>query len=361
MSETRPGAARAPWIKLNSRRSVYQNPPTSVTGTKDVTEETMTNKIKDEILYDHNQDGIDRRGFLKCMAWAGTGALCVMQGGVLKSYALSGPAGPKARATAGELSFVQISDSHMGFNKPANPDVVGTLKVAVDKINALSTPPEFLLHTGDISHLSKSEEFDNVDQILKGTSKEAFFVPGEHDVLNDDGKQFLERYGKDSKGAGWRSFDKKGVHFIGLVNVMNLKAGGLGTIGHEQLEWLEDDVKHLKSSTPIVVFAHIPLWAVYPQWGWGTEDSAQALAYLKKFGSVTVLNGHIHQIMQKVEGNVTFHTAASTAFPQPQPGKADSPGPMKVPAEQLRGVLGITDVNYVQGKHALAVVDSTLA
>ncbi len=322
----------------------------------------MTKIVRDEIVHDHNGDGIDRRGFLKCMAWAGTGALCVMQGGVLKSYSLSRLSDLGAgAAAAGELSFVQISDSHMGFSKPANPDVAGTLKAAVDKINALSGAPEFLLHTGDISHLSKPEEFDTVDQILKATGKEVFFVPGEHDVLNDDGAQFRERYGKGAKGAGWYSFEKKGVHFIGLVNVMNLKAGGLGTLGHEQLEWLEDDVKQLKSSTPIVVFAHIPLWTVYPEWGWGTDDSAQALAYLKKFGSVTVLNGHIHQTMQKVEGNVTFHTAASTAFPQPQPGKADSPGPMKVPAEQLRSVLGITDVNYVRGQHALAVVDSSLA
>ncbi len=322
----------------------------------------MAAKSKDEILHDHNHDGVDRRGFLKCMAWAGTGALCVMQGGVLKSYSLSKLSDlDQASVAAGELSFVQISDSHMGFNKPANPDVAGTLKAAVDKINALEKAPEFLLHTGDISHLSKPEEFDTVDQILKATRKEVFFVPGEHDVLNDDGAQFHERYGKASKGNGWYSFDKKGVHFVGLVNVMNLKAGGLGTLGHDQLEWLEDDVKHLKSSTPIVVFAHIPLWSVYPEWGWGTEDSAQALAYLKKFGSVTVLNGHIHQTMQKVEGNVTFHTAASTAFPQPQPGKADSPGPMKVPADQLRSILGITDVNYIRGQHALAVVDSSLA
>jgi hypothetical protein len=322
----------------------------------------MAAKTKDELLHDHNKDGIDRRGFLKCMAWAGTGALCVMQGGVLKSYSLSQISQMESNAAgAGELSFVQISDSHMGFNKPANTDVAGTLKAAVDKINGLATPPEFMLHTGDISHLSKPEEFDTVDQILKGaTPKNVFYVPGEHDMLNDDGKQFLERYGKGSKGAGWYSFDKKGVHFIGLVNVLNLKAGGLGTLGHEQLEWMEDDVKHLKHSTPIVVFAHIPLWSVYPEWGWGTEDSQQALAYLKKFGSVTVLNGHIHQTMQKIEGNVTFHTAASTAFPQPQPGKADSPGPMKVPAEQLRSVLGITDVNYVKGQQALAVVGSTL-
>ena len=322
----------------------------------------MAGKVKDEILHDHNHDGINRRGFLKCMAWAGTGAFCVVQGGVLKSYSLSRLPEFASGKVASGLSFVQISDSHMGFTKPANPDVAGTLKAAVDKINGLAAAPEFLLHTGDISHLSKPEEFDTVEQILKSAKpKEVFYVPGEHDVLNDDGKQFLERYGKGGQGRGWYSFDKKGVHFLGLVNVMNLKAGGLGTLGREQLEWMEDDLKSLTNSTPIVVFAHIPLWSVYPEWGWGTDDSAQALAYLKKFGSVTVLNGHIHQTMQKVEGNVTFHTAASTAFPQPQPGKADSPGPMKVPAEQLKSVLGITDVNYVQGQHALAVVDSTLA
>jgi len=314
----------------------------------------------DAILFDHNHDEIDRRGFLKCMAWAGTGALCVVSGGVLKSYGLDDPA-HIASAAKGELSFVQISDSHMGFNKPANSDVVATLKAAVAKINALPVPPQFILHTGDISHLSRPEEFDTVDQILKSApTKDVFFVPGEHDVLEDDGKQYLERYGKNTKGAGWYSFDNRGVHFIGLVNVMNLKAGGMGSLGTAQLEWLEDDVRHLSKSTPVVVFAHMPLWNIYPEWGWGTDDSAQALSYLKRFGSVTVLNGHIHQTMQKVEGNVTFHTAASTAFPQPHPGAAPSPGPMKVPAEQLRALLGLTDVNYVRKHHALALIDSSL-
>lgn len=313
------------------------------------------------IEHDHNHDGIDRRGFLKCMAWAGTGAFCLMKGGVLNSYALSSQIREQTKPhKIGDFSFVQISDSHMGFNKPANPDVVSTFKTAVDKIIALPEQPDFILHTGDISHLSKPSEFDNVDQLLKATKKEIFFVPGEHDVLNDNGAMFRERYAKNSKGQGWYSFDKNKVHFIGLVNVMNLKAGGLGTLGREQLEWLEDDVRHLKSSTPIVVFAHIPLWSVYPQWGWGTDDSAQALSYLKRFGSVTVLNGHIHQTMQKVEGNVTFHTAFSTAFPQPAPGAAEGPGPLKVPDEQLRRVLGITDVNYLQGRHALGLVDSSL-
>ena len=231
----------------------------------------MAQEKADRILVDHNQlhqdDGIDRRGFLKCMAWAGTGALCVVQGGVLQSFALNSQVAKQAK---GQLSFVQISDSHMGFNKPANPDVVATLKAAVDKINALPAAPEFMLHTGDISHLSKPSEFDNVDQILKSAvAKEVFFVPGEHDVLEDEGAQYRERYGKNANGAGWYSFDKTGVHFIGLVNVMNLKAGGLGSLGHDQLEWLEGDVKHLSHSTPIIVFAHIPLWTIYPDWGGG--------------------------------------------------------------------------------------------
>ena len=281
--------------------------------------------------------------------------------GVLKSFALSRFNEFDAAAATGELSFAQISDSHMGFNKPANTDVAATLKAAVEKINALPNAPEFLLHTGDISHLSRPEEFDTVGEILQSASaREVFYVPGEHDVTDGDGKEYLARYGKNTQSGGWYSFEKKGVHFLGLVNVMNLKAGGLGSLGAEQLDWIKKDLEPLSASTPVVVFAHIPLWSVYPEWGWGTEDSAQALAMLKRFGSVTVLNGHIHQTMQKVEGSITFHTAASTAFPQPQPGKADSPGPMKVPAEELRGLLGITDVKFVRGREALAIVDSKL-
>jgi len=319
-----------------------------------------------KIIHDNlNKDGVDRRGFLQCMAWAGTGMLYAMKAGVLTSLPL-GTAGTEAaqmsKMKGVDFSFIQISDSHIGFNKEANPDVTATLQVAVDRINSAQAPPDFLLHTGDISQLSKASEFDTAEQVLKGAKAgRIFFVPGEHDVLTDDGKQYLDRFGKDTKGKGWYSFDHKGAHFIGLVNVLDLKAGGLGFLGPDQLEWLEADVKHLKSSTPIVVFAHIPLWTVYPDWGWGTDDSAQALGYLKRFGSVSVLNGHIHQVMQKVEGNVTFHTALSTAFPQPAPGTAPSPGPMKVPADQLRNMLGLSHVNFVQGPHSLAIVDSTLA
>ena len=309
------------------------------------------------IIHDHNNDGINRRGFLECMAWAGTGMLWTMSGGVLTSRAFADkmPSGSK-----GELNFVQISDSHIGFNKPANPDVSATLQATVDKINALPHPPEFIIHTGDISHTAKAAEFDGVEGILQASrQKQIFYVPGEHDVSVDDGKQYLDRYGKGARGRGWYSFDQKGVHFVGLVNVGAME--GMGKLGADQLEWLEDDLRAKSSSTPIVLFAHIPLWAVYPEWGWGTQDSEQALGYVKRFGSVTVLNGHIHQVMQKVEGNVTFHTAMSTAFPQPAPGLAPAPGPMKVPAERLRSVLGIANVQYLAKKHSLAVVDSTLA
>jgi len=134
----------------------------------------------------------------------------------------------------------------------------------------------------------------------------------------------------------------------------------MGKLGGEQLAWLKADLASLPVSTPIVIFAHIPLWMVYPNWGWGTQDGAEALSYLKPFGSVTVLNGHIHQVVQKVEGNVVFHTATSTAFPQPAPGEAPNPGPMVVPAGKLQSVLGVTEVKYVSRRSHLAIVDASL-
>jgi Icc protein len=317
--------------------------------------------MTDTILHDHNDDGVDRRGFLKCMAWAGTGMLWAVNGGVLSSVSLSSLRRLSPGALKGELFFAQISDSHIGFSKEANPDVTATLQVAIDRLNGLPHRPAFVLHTGDISQLSKPSEFDTADQVIKGIKTErVFYVPGEHDVLTDNGRSYLDRYGKGTKGGGWYSFDHGGAHFIGLVNVMNLKAGGLGSLGPEQLDWLKNDVRGLSSSTPIVVFAHIPLWTVYADWGWGTDDSEQALGLLKRFGSVSVLNGHIHQVLQKVEGNVRFHTAMSTAFPQPAPGTAPSPGPMKVEAERLRRVLGIASIEFLRGHQALAVVDSPL-
>ncbi|MBN9662637.1 MAG: metallophosphoesterase [Acidobacteria bacterium] len=288
------------------------------------------------------------------MQWAGTGVIWSMSAGVPSSHLLAADAQRVA-----DFSFVQISDSHIGFNKPANPDVTATLQSAIEKINALEKQPDFLIHTGDLTHLAKAREFDLLDQTLQSLrQRQIFYVPGEHDVTADDGKLYLERFGQGTSGLGWQSFDHKGVHFVGLNNVAQLE--GLGRIGRDQLEWVRKDLESKSSSTPIVVFAHIPLWTVYPEWGWGTEDSAQALALLKRFGSVTVLNGHIHQVLQKVEGNVTFHTAMSTAFPQPAPGSAPSAGPMKVPAERLKQVLGIADVRFMAGAQRLALVDSSL-
>jgi 3',5'-cyclic AMP phosphodiesterase CpdA len=298
----------------------------------------------------------NRREFLECMAWAGTGMVWAVSGGVLSSRTVA-----EAADTAGtDFTFAQISDSHIGFKGQANGDPVATLQEAITRVNALQPSPAFILHTGDITHAQKAGAFDTVSESLKAAHAErVFYVPGENDVFLDGGKEYLARY-PGRGGRGWQSFDYKGVHFVGLVNVLTYKAGGLGALGAEQLEWLEKDVADLGSSTPVVVFAHVPLWAVYPEWGWVTADGAQALGYLRKFGSVTVLNGHIHQVMQKVEGNVRFHTARSTAFPQPAPGSAPSPGPMKIPAEQAHAMLGIRSVTYVATQSPLAVVDSAL-
>jgi 3',5'-cyclic AMP phosphodiesterase CpdA len=302
-------------------------------------------------------DGVSRRKVLECMTWAGTGVLWTISGGVPHSLGIMGEAQAQESKS---LTFLQLSDSHVGFDKPANPNALGTLEEAIVKVNALPKKPAFAIHTGDISHLSLEQQFDDADRIISQSRLDVHYVPGEHDFLDPDMKFYRDRYGRGTKGAGWYSFDASGVHFIGLVNVVNLKAGGLGDLGADQLAWIEDDVKGLSASTPIVVFAHIPLWTIYPDWGWGTDDAAQALSYLKRFGSVTVLNGHIHQVMQKVEGNITFHTARSTAFPQPAPGQGPSPGPMKVPDDQLRTMLGIANVTFKQNEQRLAIVDTPL-
>src|SRR4051812_17918451 len=307
----------------------------------------------------HDHDHPNRRKVLECMTWAGTGVLWTVAGGVPASLGMID--GALAAEPKG-FSFLQISDSHMGFDKPANPNTKGTLEEAIERIKALPVKPAFMIHTGDITHLSKPSEFDDAEKIISQAKLDVHYVPGEHDLVDPEaGKLYRDRYGRGSKGPGYYSFDANGVHFIGLVNVASLKAGGMGSLGDEQLEWLESDVKGRSASQPVVVFAHIPLWTVYPEWGWGTEDSAKALGYLKRFGSVTVLNGHIHQVMQKVEGNVTFHTARATAFPRPQPGQAKSPGPMQVPAEQLRDYLGVTRVEVRQGSRELAITDTTLS
>ena len=299
----------------------------------------------------------DRRNFLTCMTWAGAAAVWSISGGIPRSSLI----GSAEAAEIKGFSFAQVSDSHLGFDKPVNTNVLGTFQDALTKVTSQADKPAFIIHTGDITHLSKPKEFDDGAQLLKATNMQVYTVPGEHDVLEEDRKSYLNRYGKGTKGDGWYSFNAQGVHFIGLVNVINLQGAGLGTLGKPQLEWLEKDVKSLTASTPIVVFAHVPLWIAYQDWGWGTSDGAEALTYLKKFGSVTVLNGHIHQVMQKVEGHVAFHTARSTAFPQGVPGVAKGPGPMPVPAGELKNFLGIRRVTLVTNNTPLAIVDTPLA
>ncbi len=306
------------------------------------------------------EKGTNRRGLLTCMVWAGAGVLWTVSGGVPRSRLITGAqAATPAKATAG-LSFMQISDSHIGFSNAPNTDTPGTLQEAVNLVKAQKGSTTLLLHTGDVSQLSKPAQFDTAEQIIKGAGMDTHYVPGEHDVLDEDGKAFFARF-MPGAAKGWYSWDQEGVHFVGLNNVQNLKAGGLGNLGAEQLTWLKHDLAARPSSQPIVVFAHVPLWTVSQEWGWGTQDGAEALTLLKRFGSVTVLNGHIHQIMQKVEGHVAFHTALSTAFPQPAPGTAPSPGPIKdVPAGKLKSYLGVTQVKHVQGQAGLAIIDTPL-
>jgi 3',5'-cyclic AMP phosphodiesterase CpdA len=305
--------------------------------------------------------GVDptRRTLLKCMAWAGTGLMWTVSGGVPRAMQLGGTAFATPRAVA-DFTFVQVSDSHIGFKNAPNSDPAATLREVIDRIGQMSDRPALLIHTGDVSHLSKPDQFDAADQIVRRAGLDTYYVPGEHDVLIDDGKSFFERFGRERGTGGWYSFDQGGVHFVGLVNVIDLKPGGLGRLGAAQLEWLEDDLKGRSASTPIVVFTHMPLWLVYQDWGWGTEDGPQALSYLKRFGSVTVLNGHIHQVVQKVEGSVTFYTARSTAYPQPAPGTAAGPGPLKVPSDRLRSFLGLRSVSYVHGQDRPAIADTPL-
>jgi 3',5'-cyclic-AMP phosphodiesterase len=303
--------------------------------------------------------GTSRRNLLKCFAWAGTGIAWTVVGGVPQGSEIG--FGTAALAASRGFTFVQISDSHIGFKGAVNPTPDATLQQALDHITRLPVRPAMMVHTGDVSHLSKPAEFDAAQQILKDARLDVHYIPGEHDVIGDDGKEFFARFGGTRRApGGWYSWDHGGIHFVALVNVLGFKPATGGTLGAAQIEWLEKDLRPRSASTPIVVMAHVPLWPVYPPWGWATDDAAQALRYLKRFGSVTVLNGHIHQVVQKVEGRVSFRTALSTAFPQPAGGQGPGPGPMKVAADRLKALLGLRAVKYVPGA-GLAETDITLA
>jgi 3',5'-cyclic-AMP phosphodiesterase len=304
---------------------------------------------------DVESDGVSRRQAMKHLLWGGAGVVWTFAGGVPRPWRAGG-----GTAEAGEMrgfSFGQISDTHVGFKAGAHPSAQDTMTEAVNRMAALK--PSFVIHTGDVSHLSAAEQFAVAAEIMQGVRREVYYVPGEHDTIGDGGKLFFERFGRGRGTGGWYSFDAQGVHFIGLVNVVKLTPTGLGWFGPEQLRWLDRDLKQRSASTPIVVFTHMPMWSIYPQWGWGTEDSAPALAALKRFGSVTILNGHIHQVIQKVEGNLTYHTAYSTAFPQPAPGVGPGPGPLKVSGDRLKALLGIRKLDVVADR--VSLTDQTLA
>lgn len=295
-----------------------------------------------------------RRQAIKCLLSGGAGVIWTFAGGVPRALRLEGEA---QAAEAGGFSFAQISDSHIGFKAGAHPSAEDTLVKAVARVAAVK--PAFVIHTGDVSHLAAAGQFATAADIMSRVQREVYYVPGEHDTIGDDGKLFFQRFGRaHAAGGGWYSFDSHGVHFVGLVNVLALSPGGLGSLGAAQRQWLHDDLRGRSASTPIVVFAHMPLWSIYPQWGWGTEDAAPALAALRRFGSVTVLNGHIHQVIQKVEGNVAYHTAYSTAFPQPRPGEGPGPGPLNVPPGQLESLLGVRRIDVVADR--IAIADTTL-
>jgi 3',5'-cyclic AMP phosphodiesterase CpdA len=304
-----------------------------------------------------------RRNALKCMAYGGAGTLFALSGGVFTPIDLAMAAADKQGVSKlGKPLFVQSSDTHVGFNKEANPDVMGTFTQTIDLVNGMADQPALIIHTGDITHLSKPAEFDLAQQMFaKLRTTELHTVPGEHDTTDEAAAEYFKRFGKASANKGYYSFDHSGVHFVALVNVLQFKPGGLGTLGPDQLAWLEADLKGRSASTPVVVFAHMPLWTIYEPWGWGTGDADQLMTHLRRFGSVTVLNGHIHQIVQKVEGNVTFHTARSSAYPQPTAGAGPGPGPLKVPADELPRMLGLTSVSVAKHPSGLALADTTLA
>jgi Icc protein len=322
----------------------------------------MSNHIEHDL--EAEADGIDRKGFLKCMAWAGTGVLWTLSGCGFTSRTINDAAAAKATRA---FSFVQISDSHIGFDKAANKDVTATLEQCVRRINALPQRPAFVIHTGDHVHLSKPSEFDAVKQILATIKTDRIFhVPGEHDVFVDQGRLYRRFFGRGSQGSGYYSFDVGGVHMLALANVQASEAeskgtnNGLGVLGHDQLAFIKKDLARISSDTPIVIFGHVPLLAVYPQWGWATADSAQVLELLKRFASVTALNGHIHQVISKTEGNIVMHTARSTAYPLHPPGDV-APEPLVVPVGELPSRIGIRTVGFRRGSSSLALVDESLA
>ena len=279
-----------------------------------------------------------RGDFVHHVGWTGAGIV----------YALSAEGLVRATASAepGAFSFVQISDSHIGYTGPANGDVRATLQQTVASINAMAVQPAFVIHTGDVTHLSKAQEFDDARAMLSALRAPLVTLPGEHDVIGVEGpKRFAASFArKDAAGRGWSAWDQGGIHFVSLINVGEGET--MGQLGDEQIGWLKNDLAARKADTPVVVFGHVPLFAAAPEWGWTTSDGVKAIALLRRFNAVTVLNGHIHQVLEHTDGSIRFATARSTAFPQAAPGTPGAkPGPLAVPPGSLLGVLGYRTVD----------------
>ncbi|MBF6273376.1 metallophosphoesterase [Nocardia sp. 852002-20019_SCH5090214] len=297
-----------------------------------------------------------RRQLLRHSAWFGAAVGLTVVGGEVISHVAGAVPATAERPT---LRFAQISDSHIGFQGTANANVTDTFTEAIDQVNTLGYTPDFVIHTGDLTHLATPAQFDQVRQMMSGLSTPHIFtVPGEHDSTDDGGQRYRSVFGKGTRGDGWYSFDIAGVHVIGLVNTLN--AQNLGHLGQDQIDFVRADVAGLSADTPIIVFSHIPLFAMYPQWGWGTDDAAQVLSLLRRFSSVTCLNGHVHQLFTKTEGNITFFSGTTTAYPLPHPGDGPAPKPVTLPAGKLHDALGIREVSYQQGRQMLAIKEQTL-
>jgi 3',5'-cyclic-AMP phosphodiesterase len=291
-----------------------------------------------------------RSAFLEHVAWTGAGiAYTLSAGGMFEGRAL---------AATQQIDFVQISDSHIGFHQAANPDVAATLKASIDAINALPQQPAFVVHTGDVTHLSTPEQFQTAKDVLSSLKAPLIVLPGEHDFIGANHTRFFDIFPADDKHSTWRSWDSGGVHYVVLINVFDFEKMGL--LGSDQLAWLQRDLAGQRSSTPIVVFTHVPLYALFPKWGWTTADGAKALALLRRFDTVTVLNGHIHQVVRHQEGNIVFASANATAYPQPAPGTAPKPGPLALPHDSLLHAIGYRSVELHDDGRAV-IADHALA
>jgi hypothetical protein len=276
-------------------------------------------------------------------------------GGVVFASSLRGAQGAAAAGQKyDDFYFVQLSDSHWGFQGPPNPDAKGTLKKAVAAVNSLNEQPDFIVFTGDLTHTTddpkerrqRLAQFKEIVSELK--VKNVHFMPGEHDASLDNGEAFKEFFGKTRY-----AFDHKGVHFIALDNVSDPRA----SLGDEQLQWLADDLKQQPKNANIVVLTHRPLFDLYPQWDWATRDGVKAIDLLLPMEHVTVFYGHIHQEHHKMTGHIAHHAAKGLMFPLPAPGSQPQRNPLPWDATQPYKGLGFRDIEAEVSETAFKITE----